>query len=218
MKTIQTLSKQIAKLQTELDRADAAKARCLAAIEAAKVRAAELRSLQEQRTRIVAQAFADGGKPDTAAIDAEIAAYAEAHGQEMSDGEAASSALDLLETRCTEYRDALTNARAELTEEALSDLRARRLQAKEAYSRAVDTLREPLEAYLAIDSAEIRLSGNYRNAAYTPGRMLLEALRSEGLRVWTERGLAGPEWMGSLGKSGKAEALLEELRAAGLEV
>lgn len=223
MKNIQALEKQIKNLQTELDRADAAKARCVAAIEAAEVRKAELSDLHEQRTAIVAQAFADGEKADTTAIDAEIVEYQKKHELEVKDGEAASRALELLETRCTEYRDALTTARDEIKTIALADLAARREKVKEAFARAVDALREPMEDYLAIDAAQYRLDdaiprGNF---AYMPGRMLMVALQSEGLRVWTERGLQGPDWFADLRKPGaneKTTALFEELRGLGLEV
>ncbi|WP_231408934.1 hypothetical protein [Ralstonia solanacearum] len=211
MKNIPALSKQITKLQTELERADAAKARCLAATQAAEVRATELRNLREQRTRIVAQAFADGGKPDTAAVDAEIAAYAEAHGQELKDGEAASSALGLLETRYTEYRDALAAARAELTEAALVELTTRRAKALEAFNTAIDATRSPLAELCALDEMERRLRG------LMPAS-LIDLVIEKGLGVFGARGLAIPEWVGQLRSNESYQTLADELRSLGLEV
>lgn len=212
MKNIQALAKQIKNLQTELDRADAAKARCLAAIEAAEVRAAELRGLQEQRTRIVAQAFADGGKPDTAAIDAEIAEYQKKHELEVQDGDAASSAIELLETRYAEYSDQLTTAREELTASVLDDLATRQAKAKDAFNTAIEAIGKPLEQLCALDAVERKLRG----LGYSS---LFEALTGNGISIIGERGIMPPEWFGHVRQSDDGyRALADELRALGLTV
>lgn len=217
------LSARIHAAKSELDRLTGEIDRCNAAINAADEPAAQLQQLQKQRSTEIARAFVESRAADVAAIDNLIRVAEKSGARAREQGEAAREALQFVNQRRGELEAELTNARAELTEMVLADLAARRAAAKAAFARAVDALREPMEDYLAIDAAQYRLDdaiprGNF---AYMPGRMLMVALQSEGLRVWTERGLQGPDWFADLREPGaneKTTALFDELRALGLEV
>jgi chromosome segregation ATPase len=217
LKAIRDLTKTINARQSELDRITADIARCDAATDAHEAALAAVTAARQRRDAEAADAFLAKRDPDPV-FNAELDRAEQQTESLRASGEAARGALAVIEQRCEELKAEIAAARVELTALALEDVAQRRAKARAAFNAAVDALREPLEEMCALDGVTRTLTGNYN--PYTPSAMLLDALNGEGLRVWTERGLQGPAWMGSINQRSteKYQALAGELRAAGLQL
>ncbi|MFL9930870.1 hypothetical protein P0D88_16785 [Paraburkholderia sp. RL18-103-BIB-C] len=212
------LTKTINARQSELDRITAEIARCDTATDAHEAALAAVTAARQRRDAEAAGAFLAKHDPDPV-FNAELDRAEQQAESLRASGEAARGALAVIEQRCEELKAEIAAARVELTALALEDVAQRRAKAQAAFNAAVDALREPLEEMSAFDGITRTLTANYN--PYTGSAMLLDALKGEGLRVWTEqRGLQGPAWMGAIaqGSTEKYQALAGELRAAGLQL
>ena len=217
MQNAKQLSKTITTHQKELDRLTADIDRCTAAIAAVDEAESHVTAARQRRDAEAADAFLAKRDPNPS-FGAELDRAEQQAESLRSSANAARGALAVVEQRCAELRAEIAAAREELTAVMLEDVAQRRAKAQAAFNEAVDALRGPLEEMSAFDSIKRRLTGNY--SPFTGSAMLLDALKGEGLRVWTERGLQGPAWMGAIaqGSSEKSQALADELRAAGLDI
>ncbi|MFL9907356.1 hypothetical protein [Paraburkholderia sp. RL17-337-BIB-A] len=211
------LTKTINARQSELDRLTADIDRCTSAIAAVDESESHVTAARQRRDAEAAEAFLAKRDPD-ASFNAELDRAEQQSASLRASGNAARGALAVIEKRCEELKAEIAAARVELTAVALADIAQQRAKAQAAFNEAVDALRGPLEEMSAFDGITRVLTGNY--SWFTGSAMLLDALKGDGLRVWTERGLQGPAWMGAIaqGSSEKYQALANELRTAGLDI
>ncbi|CAN7471592.1 hypothetical protein [Paraburkholderia hospita] len=217
MKAIRDLSKTITTRQKELDRLNADEDRAEAVIHAADEAEAAVAAARRHCDTEAADAFLSKREPNPA-FNAELDRAEQQAASLRPGGSAARGALAVIETRRTELREELAAAREELTALALEDVAQRRAKVQAAFNAAVDALREPLEDLSAFDGMTMTLRGTF--SQWTGSRMLLDALKEDGLRVMTDRGVVGPAWFGTVAQAGqeKYKALADEFRVAGLDI
>jgi hypothetical protein len=208
------LTKQITACQAEITRLEGERERCNAAIAAGEQDSTVLDDLRNRRDRELAQAFIEQRKPNVAELDKEILAAERAPAREQAT--AARGAVSLIEERLAGQRAELVKARTALKAVIEEDIGQRHAKARETFNAAVDALRVPLAELRALDSVTATMHGT--GSRFSASQQMLEALAEEGLRIFTSRGLGGPDWLRNLGSTEVYESLVTEFRAAGLDI
>jgi hypothetical protein len=210
------LTKQIAACQAEIARLEGERERYNAAIARSEYDPTALDDLRRRRAHECAEAFIEQRKANVVELDKEIAAAEKVRAPSMEQASAAIGAVNLINERCGELKTELVKARTALKAVIEEDIGQRHAKARETFNAAVDALRVPLAELRALDSVTATMHGT--GSRFSASQQMLDALAEEGLRIFTPRGLGGPDWLRNLGSTEVYESLVTEFRAAGLDI
>lgn len=218
---IKKLADQITAKRQELESIEREILRCTDVLEAGDTAKRKLDAIKEERAQLLAQAFRADIKPDTKAIDMQLASAGDAVRAAADRELAARGALDQYQREAVTVQKVLDgllrDQRGLAADQCLTEFQT----AEEKFISAVEVVGA---AFVAMHSAHEALTKLYPHA----GADCRENLRNYGsFRVFLKspesmRGWKEPEWLGGQGLSGLSAAgagrLLARFQAAGLSI
>lgn len=216
MQQAKALTKQITSCQAEVVRLEGERERCNAAIAAGEQHATALENLRGRRADEVAKAFVEHREPSVAALDKELSATQKIHDSAGAQATAARDAVRIIEQRIAEQRSELARARTALRSIVDEEINRRGAAARESFNEAVSVLRDKLAEVSALDSMAATLRGTVNR--YSGSQLMINALRDEGLKIFTPKGPWAPGWLHTFSAASNYESLATEFRAMGLDI
>lgn len=210
------LSQQITACLAEIARLEGERERCNTAITEGTRHASALEELRRLRAGEAAAAFVEQRAAKVAPFDKEIAGAEKLHASSIAQADIARDGLQIIKQRLTEARAELAAARASLKALISDEVKARGTRAREIFNSAANDLLGKLAAVSALDSMDASLRGVA--SRFSASQLMIDALKDEGLKVFTTRGVGTPGWLHTFSATAYYEQLVAEFREIGLDI